>query len=116
MTITPRSLDEVRRLLPNVGVTIYAMTPGGAVTLELLEEGLLGEPPQAITWEAPTEREAWERAFPAVEPEPVEQGSFMPPEGSAARAELAAAITDPTAGLAAELAAELASDAGGLFD
>lgn len=114
--MTPRSLDEARRLMPHVGVTIYAQTPGGPVTLELLEEGLLGDPPQAIVWEAPTEREAWEKAFPPLGVEPVADGTFMLPEGSQARAELAAAVTDPTAGLAAELAAELAADAGGLFD
>jgi hypothetical protein len=112
----PRSLDELRRLLPGVGVSIYAMEPGGPVTLELLEEGDPGEAPQAIVWTAPTEREAWEKAFPPTPAEPVPQGSFMPPEGSPARAELAAAVEDPTAGLAAELAAELASNAGGLFD
>lgn len=112
----PRSLDEARSLYPDIGFTLYAMEPGGPVTLELLEEGDPGEAPQAIVWTAPTEREAWEKAFPPTPTEPVPQGSFMPPEGSPARAELAAALEDPTAGLAAELAAELASDAGGLFD
>lgn len=99
MTTTPRSLDEARRLLPNVGVTIYAMTPGGPVTLELLEEGLLGEPPQAITWEAPTEREAWEKAFPPAQAEPLSfDESFMPREGTAAHAELAVSQDDPAPG------------------
>ncbi|SFI05367.1 hypothetical protein [Methylobacterium brachiatum] len=119
MTITPRSLDDARRLLPGVGVSIYAMTPGGPVTLELLEEGLPGEPPQAITWEAPTERACWEKAFPATEAEPLEQNRFLPSEGSRARVELTAAVSDPASELAAELTAELpltASKAGGLFD
>ena len=102
--MTPRSLDEARRLLPNVGISIYAMTPGGPVTLELLEAGATpDEPPQAMTWEAPTELEAWEKAFPhPAIPSAVE--ALFGPE------------PDPTAGLAAELAAALSGPAESLFD
>lgn len=106
----PRSLDEARSLYPDIGFTLYAMDPYGPVTLELIDKG------ETYSWSAATEARVWEQAFPPAELEPVDQGTFMPPEGSPARAELAAAVDDPTAGLAAELAAELASDAGGLFD
>jgi hypothetical protein len=101
MTITPRSLDEARRLLPGVGVTIYAQTPGGPVTLELLEAGdSPDEPPQAIVWEAPTEREAWEKAFPPTAAEPLSfDESFLPREGTAAHAELAVSQDDAPGGL-----------------
>jgi len=110
----PRSLDEARRLYPALAMFLYAQTPGGPVTLEIVDPEVSDQIP--LSWTAPTEREAWEKAFPATPAEPVDQGTFMPAEGSPARAELAAAVSDPTAGLAAELAAELAADAGGLFD
>lgn len=109
----PRTLDEARSLYPDIGFTVYAIDPYGPVTLELLDSG------ETLSWSAATEAACWAVAFPPTKAEPVMQGSFMPPEGSAARAELAAAVTDPTASLAAELAAvlaaELADDAGGLF-
>lgn len=99
--MTPRSLDEARRLLPGVGVTIYAQTPGGPVTLELLEHDDDPEtPPQAIVWEAPTEREAWEKAFPPTTAEPLSfDESFLPREGTAAHAELAVSQDDEPGGL-----------------
>ncbi|RUP22326.1 hypothetical protein [Methylobacterium sp.] len=110
----PRSLDEARRLYPAIGFALYAMDPKGPVTLELLDPEVSDQIP--LSWTAATEARVWEQAFPPTPIEPVDQGSFMPPEGSPARAELAAAVDDPTAGLASELAAELAAEVGGLFD
>ncbi|MFY9292802.1 MAG: hypothetical protein WAP03_19225 [Methylorubrum rhodinum] len=57
----PRSLDEARRLLPHIGFAVYAYEPGGAVVLELHNHGEV-----AVSFTAPTEREAWEQVFPGL--------------------------------------------------
>ena len=56
--------DEIRSENPDLAINLYAMTPGGEVTLEVITpDG------QNFTWVAPTAAEAIELAFPA-EPEP----------------------------------------------
>lgn len=55
--------DDIRSGNPDLAINLYAMTPGGEVTLEVITPG-----GQNFTWTAPTAAEAMELAFPA-EPE-----------------------------------------------
>ena len=56
------SIDDVRAAHPDVGVAIYAMTPGGPVTLELhTPDG------QFFTFKGETSADAFALAFPAPE-------------------------------------------------
>lgn len=56
--------DEIRSENPDLAINLYAMTPGGDVTLEVITpDG------QNFTWAASTAAAAIELAFPA-EPEP----------------------------------------------
>ena len=56
--------DEIRSENPDLAINLYAMTPGGGVTLEVITpDG------QNFTRAAPTAAEAIELAFPA-DPEP----------------------------------------------
>ena len=56
--------DEIRSENPDLAINLYAMTPGGDVTLEVITpDG------QNFTWVAPTAAEATALAFPA-DPEP----------------------------------------------
>lgn len=57
------SLDDLRRLRPDLALALYALEPGQGVTFEVHHEG------QVYTFKAPTEAEAILQAFPA-EPEP----------------------------------------------
>jgi hypothetical protein len=59
------TLDDLRARMPHLGFALYAYTPGGPVTLEILENGL---PSGTIT--APTEAEAIAKLFPDPKPEP----------------------------------------------
>lgn len=54
------SLDEARRLNPELGYALYAYEPGGAVTLEIHDP--TGE---VFTFTADTEEAAFAVAFPA---------------------------------------------------
>ena len=56
--------DELRAAHPDLVFNVYAMEPGGAVTLEVIAAG---EPPYTFT--APTLAEAIDAAFPPS-PEP----------------------------------------------
>lgn len=69
------SLDDLRRLRPDLSLAIYAMTPGGVVTLEVHHDG------QVYTFVAPTESEAILAAFPAA-PEQSEPETSPPPDRS----------------------------------
>lgn len=67
----PDRFDEIRLENSDLAINLYAMTPGGDVTLEVITpDG------QNFTWVAPTAAEAMELAFPA-EPEP---DTEAPPE------------------------------------
>lgn len=56
--------DEIRSENPDLAINLYAMTPGGGVTLEVITpDG------QNFTWAAATAAAAMELAFPA-EPGP----------------------------------------------
>jgi hypothetical protein len=79
-------MDEARRLLPHVGFAVYAIDPGGVVTLEVIDPDGVIHPFVAMT-----ENGCFALAFPDSVEE-VEPGTFMPPEGSPARAELAASL------------------------
>ena len=64
--------DEIRSENPDLAINLYAMTPGGDVTLEVITpDG------QNFTWVAPTAAEATALAFPA-EPEPEAQTPLKP--------------------------------------
>lgn len=107
--MTPRNLDDARRLMPGLGFTVYAMEPGAPVTLEIIDPEVSDQVP--LQWQAPSELEAWEKAFPA-EPIASAVDALFGPEGLPFDPP-----TDPTAGLAAELTAELAEPpAPNLFD
>lgn len=56
------TLDELRKAHPKLGVAVYAMTPGGAVTLELYEND------QVYSFAGATEQEAIDKAFPPAPP------------------------------------------------
>lgn len=84
----PRSLDEARDLYPGHGFGVYCIDPEGPVYLEMYEPGA----DKPLTWMGLSERGCWELAFPPSELEPVAAGTFMPPEASRARDELAAAF------------------------
>lgn len=58
----PRSLDEARRLRPDLGFSVYAIEPRGAVTLEVLDAE------KSFTFTGATEAEVWAVAFPVDEP------------------------------------------------
>ena len=58
------SLDELRKQYPGLGFALYAMTPGGTVTLEVLDGG------EVYTFTGPTAQAAINAAFPASLPEP----------------------------------------------
>ena len=63
--------DEIRSENPDLAINLYAMTPGGGVTLEVITPD-----DQNFTWAAPTAAEAMALAFPA-DPEPAAE---TPPE------------------------------------
>ena len=58
------AFDEIRARFPHLGFAVYALQPGGPVTLEVL-------PPEgaSFTITRPTEAAALARAFPAPQPE-----------------------------------------------
>jgi len=57
--------DAVRAAHPALIVNLYAMTPGGAVTLEIITPA--GE---TFTWQGVNAADAIARAFPATPEEP----------------------------------------------
>lgn len=68
-TYSPNAFDAIRARYPELAVNLYAMTPQGAVTLEVLTpDG------GRHTWKAETAGEAFLMAFPDLvspsEPEP----------------------------------------------
>lgn len=67
MTLRP-SLDDLRRLKPELSLALFAMEAGGPVTLEIYHGG------EVYTFKAPTEAEAILAAFPPkpeeIEPQP----------------------------------------------
>ena len=67
----PDRFDDIRSENPDLAINLYAMTPGGDVTLEVITPN-----GQNFTWVAPTAAEAMELAFPAG-PEP---DTEAPPE------------------------------------
>ena len=67
--------DEIRSENPDVAINLYAMTPGGDVTLEVITpDG------QNFTWAASTAAAAIELAFPA-EPTPGTERPICPNTG-----------------------------------
>ncbi|MDI1263893.1 MAG: hypothetical protein PS018_11610 [bacterium] len=52
------SLDDLRAQRPDLSLALYAMTPGGGVTLEIYDDG------QVYTFTGATEAEAILAAFP----------------------------------------------------
>ena len=57
--------DEIRSENPDLAINLYAMTPGGDVTLEVITpDG------QTFSWSAPTAEAALELAFPDELDEP----------------------------------------------
>lgn len=60
-----QTLDEARAAQPAFAMALYALEPGGPVTLEIITPD--GEP---FTFEGPTEAAVLARAFPPVEAAP----------------------------------------------
>ena len=59
MTNSPCSLDEARAANPDLGFALYAMTPGGPVTLEIFDpDG------QVYRFDGPAEADVMAQAFP----------------------------------------------------
>lgn len=59
------SLDDLRRLRPDLALALYALEPGGPVTLEIIHDG------QVYSFSGTTEAEAILTAFPPTpEPQP----------------------------------------------
>lgn len=68
MTNSPCSLDEARAANPDLGFAIYAMTPGGPVTLEVFDpDG------QVYRFDGETETAVLADAFPPEQDKPAEQ-------------------------------------------
>ena len=68
--------DEIRSENPDLAINLYAMTPGGDVTLEVITpDG------QNFTWTAPTAMGAMAIAFPA-DPEPDADEPPAPPSSN----------------------------------
>lgn len=59
------TFDELRAANPDLAVSLYALEPGGLVTLEILTPDS-----QSFTFAAETAEEAIERAFPSAPPAP----------------------------------------------
>lgn len=70
----PRSLDEARSLYPDLGFTLYAQTPRGGVTLEIID----GD--KTFAWTETSEARVWGVAFPVDEPETVPDVSDLSAE------------------------------------
>lgn len=67
------AFDLVRSSFPQLGLAIYALTPGAEVTLEIHDaDG------QVYTFKAPTAQECLQVAFPQApaEPQPAAPGIF----------------------------------------
>lgn len=58
------SLDDLRRMRPDLAMALYALEPGQGVTLEIIHDG------QVYPFKAPTEAEAILQAFPPKPAEP----------------------------------------------
>jgi hypothetical protein len=58
------SLDDLRTARPDLALALYAMEPGGAVTLEIYDGG------QVYTFKGETEADAILAAFPVETPAP----------------------------------------------
>ena len=57
------SLDDLRRLRPDLALAVYALEPGQGVTLEVHHDG------EVYTFKADTESDAILMAFPPAPPE-----------------------------------------------
>lgn len=64
-------LDDIRRLRPDLGFALYAMTPGGVVTFEVHHEG------KVYTFKGATEAAVILEAFP---PQPAPPPLAEPPK------------------------------------
>lgn len=65
--VTDMTLDDARRAFPKLGLAIYALDPGGPMTLEVhTVDG------QVFTFDGPTEADLVARAFPSLQPAPIE--------------------------------------------
>lgn len=78
---SPERFDALRAEHPELAINLYAMTPGGVVTLEVLTpDG------NSFTWTDETAAGAYAQAFPdAAEPSPVptpDQPAPQEPAGS----------------------------------
>lgn len=65
MLQNPRSLDELRERFPHLGFALYALTPGGLVTLEVHTDDLF------YSFTGLTESAVIEAAFPTPDPAPL---------------------------------------------
>lgn len=61
------ALDRFRQLAPHMAVAVYAMTPGGPVTVELI-----GPDGTISRFDGSTEAEVWEQIVPGLLAEPDE--------------------------------------------
>lgn len=59
------SFDLIRAAFPNLGVGVYAMDPGGPVTVEVYDPS-----GQTFSWEGPTLQAALDAAFGPAPAEP----------------------------------------------
>lgn len=57
------TLDDLRAAHPDLGFGVYALEPGGRVTLEIHFDG------DFRTWTGPTEADVLAQAFPPAAPE-----------------------------------------------
>lgn len=64
-TSSPERLDVLRMQNPELGFALYAMTPGGAVTLEVFTPD-----DQVFSFSGATAADALAAAFPETPPEP----------------------------------------------
>lgn len=70
MQLPRPSLDELRALRPDLSFALYAMTPGGPVTLEIYHDG------QVYAFSGETVADAILAAFP---PDPPQDAAASPP-------------------------------------
>jgi hypothetical protein len=82
------TLDDLRAARPELGLALYAYTPGGDVTLEVHSDG------EVYSFTAATEAEAIEKAFPAP------AVSQAPASGAAASSSPAGLAKDVVVGAA----------------